>query len=190
MAKSCLLASSGAVLLLGVSLLAACSSGVAGPLPPGDGNLTGGAPAPAGGDAPPPASTSGPAPTSTTPSPPPSSTGAPPVEADAGSSSAEAGTGSAVDSGPGYFIDTGAGTPAPTGSLGSCTNPACATDGTECGCQATDSSGNTVQIGCQAGGQCVCVLNGNVDTNPFDENGACGTSQATAQQFLQYCTCQ
>jgi hypothetical protein len=185
MTKSCLLASSAAVLLLGVSLLAACSSGVATPLPPGDGNLTGGGPAPAT----PPASTSGPAPTSTTPSPPPSSTGAPPVDADGGSSTAEAGTGGAVDSGLGYFIDTGAGTPKPAGALGSCTNPACATDGNECGCQATDSSGNTVQIGCQAGGQCVCVQNGNVDTNPFDENGACGTSQATAQQFLQYCTC-
>jgi hypothetical protein len=97
---------------------------------------------------------------------------------------------SVVDSGFGYFIDGSTGNTQPTGALGSCTNPACATDGNECGCQATDSSGNTVQLGCQAGGQCVCVVNGNVDTQPFDENGACGTSQASQQQFLQYCTCQ
>ena len=190
MAKSHLLASSGAVLLLGVSLLAACSSGASSPLPPGDGNLTGGGPAPAGGDTPPPASTSSPAPTSTTPAPAPTST-TPPVDADAGTSWADAGTTPVVDSGLGYFIDTSTGTGTqPTGAVGSCTNPACATDGNECGCQATDSNGNTVQIGCQAGGQCVCVQNGNVDTNPFAENGACSTSQATAQQFLQYCTCQ
>ena len=34
------------------------------------------------------------------------------------------------------------------------------------------------------------TLYGNVDDNPFDENGACSTSQTTAQQFLQYCSCQ
>jgi len=189
MAKSHLLASSGAVLLLGVSLLAACSSGASSPLPPGDGNLTGGGPAPAGGDTPPPASTSSPAPTSTTPAPAPTST-TPPVDADAGTSWADAGTTPVVDSGLGYFIDTSTGGQTPSGPLGSCTNPACATDGNECGCQATDSQGNTVQLGCQAGGDCVCVLNGNVDDNPFSENGACSTSQTTAQQFLQYCTCQ
>jgi hypothetical protein len=78
----------------------------------------------------------------------------------------------------------------PTGALGSCTNPACATDGTECGCTATGLNGDTFQIGCQAGGQCVCVEDGNVVGQPFDENGACGTSQLTSQQFLAYCTCQ
>jgi hypothetical protein len=170
-----------------VALLVACSSGPSSPLPSGDGNLAGGTPQGAPTQQP----TSNPAPTSTTPAPPPSSTATAPVSDDAGApGTPDAST--VIDSGLGYFIDTSTGTPptAPTGALGSCTNPACATDGNECGCQATDSNGDTVQLGCQAGGECVCVLNGNVDTQPFSENGACGTSQETAQQFLQFCTCQ
>jgi hypothetical protein len=82
-------------------------------------------------------------------------------------------------------IDSGSPTKGP---LGSCGNPACGTDLTECGCQATDSAGNTVQLGCQAGGLCACFVNGAQDTNAFNENGACNSQQATAQQFLQYCT--
>lgn len=83
-------------------------------------------------------------------------------------------------------IDSGV--PSTSGPLGSCGNPACGTDGTECGCQATDSQGNNVQLGCQAGGQCACFVNGNQDTNAFDENGACNSQPATVQQFLQFCT--
>ncbi len=98
---------------------------------------------------------------------------------DAGSSSGGFGVDGQVP-----VIDSGV----PTGPLGSCSNPACGTDGNECGCQATDSQGNNVQLGCQAGGQCACFVNGNQDTNAFDENGACG-SQSTAERqlFLQYC---
>jgi len=82
-------------------------------------------------------------------------------------------------------IDSGSGV---SGPLGSCTNPACGSDGNECGCQATDSNGNTVQLGCQAGGQCACFVNGNQVTDAFDENGVCSeTPLAEAQMFLQYC---
>ena len=185
MTQSRLLTYRRAVTFLGAALLAACSSGAAGPLPPGDGNIAGGGPAPAGASAP--TATSSPAPAP--PTPPPASTTPPPIDADSGVPSVDAGV-PVVDSGLGYFIDTSTGGSAPTGALGSCTNPACATDGNECGCQAIDSSGNAVQLGCQAGGQCVCVQSGTVDTQPFDENGACGASQTAAQQFLQYCACQ
>lgn len=106
-----------------------------------------------------------------------------------------AGSGGHVDSGSGSggsgvdgqvpVIDSGVPT---TGPLGSCSNPACGTDGNECGCQATDSQGNTVQLGCQAGGLCACFVNGNQATNAFDENGVCNVDQqAIAQQFLQNC---
>lgn len=169
------------------ALIVACSSSASTPLPPGDGNLAGGAPPQ--GTTTPPASTGSPAPTATSTTPPPAA-GDRDASSDAGTWDTDTGATTVVDSGLGYFIDTSSGVSTPTGALGSCTNPACATDGNECGCQATDSSGNTVQLGCQAGGECVCVLNGNVDTNPFSENGACSTSQSTAQQFLQYCTCQ
>jgi len=83
-------------------------------------------------------------------------------------------------------IDSG--TTTTSGPLGSCTNPACGTQGNQCGCQATDSNGNTVQLGCQAGGQCACFVNGNQSTNAFDENGACNLQQGPVQDFLQYCT--
>ena len=76
------------------------------------------------------------------------------------------------------------------GPLGSCGNPACGTDGTECGCQATDSQGNTVQLGCQAGGQCICLVNQQQSDNPFNENGACTDQASTASQFLANCQCQ
>lgn len=187
MARASLQSSLCALMPLVFGALVACSSGAGSPLPSGDGNLAGSAPA-AAATTPPPMTTGSTAPTSSAPTPPPSN----PWDAGSDSESWEpdAGTSPVVDSGPGYFIDTSTGGQTPSGPLGSCTNPACATDGNECGCQATDSQGNTVQLGCQAGGECVCVLNGNVDDNPFDENGACSTSQTTAQQFLQYCTCQ
>jgi len=82
-------------------------------------------------------------------------------------------------------IDSGSGT---SGPLGSCTNPACGSDGNECGCQATDSNGNNVQLGCEAGGLCACFVNGNQVTDAFNENGVCSeTPQDEAQMFLQYC---
>lgn len=100
----------------------------------------------------------------------------------------EAGT---TDSGSGYFIDTGSPVtnPAPSGPPGSCTNPLCATDGNECGCTATDSNGNTIQLGCQAGGECGCFENQQLSDQPFAENGTCNDPTLAAQQFLQYCTC-
>lgn len=107
-----------------------------------------------------------------------------------------AGSGGQHDSGSGsggFGVDgqvpvIDSGVPTGSGPLGSCTNPACGTDGNECGCQATDAQGNTVQLGCQAGGQCACFVNGNQATNAFDENGACSSQQTAEQQlFLQYC---
>jgi hypothetical protein len=108
-----------------------------------------------------------------------------------GAASSDAGASTSSDSGHGSTIDAGVPTTPPAqGPLGSCGNPACGTDLNECGCQATDSAGNQVQLGCQAGGQCVCVVNGNVDTQPFDENGACADPASTAAQFLTNCSCQ
>jgi hypothetical protein len=128
--------------------------------------------------------------------PPPGTSG---DDANAPRPSPEGGTGSgghydAGGSGSGGFgvdgqvpvIDSGShGT---SGPLGSCGNPLCGTEGTDCGCQATDSNGNMVQLGCQAGGQCACFVNGNQATNAFDENGACNLQQGPVQDFLQYCT--
>jgi hypothetical protein len=96
-----------------------------------------------------------------------------------------------ADSGSGYFIDSGSPVtnPTPSGPPGSCTNPLCGTDGNECGCTATDSNGNTIQLGCQAGGQCGCFENQQLTDQPFDENGTCNDATLAAQQFLQNCTC-
>ena len=114
--------------------------------------------------------------------------------ASSGGLTVDAGGTSPVDSGTGGLPDTGAptqgGNPPAQGPLGSCTNPACGTDSTECGCQATDSAGNTVQLGCESGGQCGCFVNGNLYTDAFDENGACNDPASTQQQFLAYCSCQ
>jgi hypothetical protein len=94
-----------------------------------------------------------------------------------------------LDSG-GYFIDTGTGPGGntPTGASGSCTNPVCVTDGVKCGCTAKDSQGDAIALACLAGGDCTCI--GGQQSAAFQENGACATSTATAQQFLQYCTCK
>ncbi len=75
-------------------------------------------------------------------------------------------------------------------NAGSCQSPHCATDTNECGCQATDSNGAQVLLGCQAGGDCVCIVNGNVDGQPFPEDGACADQQSTEAQFLTNCSCQ
>lgn len=169
--------------------LFACSATTATQLPSGDGNVAGGGSQTSSTPPPPTDPDAG----SSTP-PPPTSTpdaGMPPPTSwpDSGTAWVDSGP---ADSGLGYFIDTGtapeAGAP-PSGALGSCSNPACATDGTECGCQAIDSLGEQILMGCQAGGQCICLTNMQPQDNPFDENGACSASPATAQQFLQFCNC-
>jgi hypothetical protein len=86
-----------------------------------------------------------------------------------------------------------AGGPGTTGPLGSCTNPACGTDPGQgyCGCTATDSNGNQVQLGCQPGGYCGCFVNQNlVNDTVQPENGLCADTSASQQQFfIQTCTC-
>ena len=86
----------------------------------------------------------------------------------------------------------GAGKDAGTGSgtLGSCGNPICGTDLNQCGCRATDSANNTIEIGCQAGGQCGCFQNGNfVQGTANAENGACQSNADVKQRFLSDCLC-
>jgi hypothetical protein len=180
------------VLTAAALFLFACSATTATQVPTGDGTVAGGgattssttSPTTDPGDA-------GPAPTS----PPQTGTpeaGMPPPSGGPDSGATGTGDSGAVDSGPGYFIDTGAAHEAavpPPAPLGSCNNPACATDGTECGCQAIDSLGEQILMGCQAGGQCICLTNMQPQDNPFDENGACNAAPATAQQFLQFCNC-
>jgi hypothetical protein len=102
------------------------------------------------------------------------------------------------DAGGAIFVDsgggnTGGGRPDAGGGTtnakpGSCQNPICGTDGVECGCHATDSAGNTVEIGCQ-GGQCVCVINGQVDGQTIDDPNSCDSSANVKQDFLINCTC-
>jgi hypothetical protein len=113
-----------------------------------------------------------------------SSSGASPSPEAGAPSGHDAGT--SVDAGP----PKGGSSGGTQGPLGSCTNPICGTDLNECGCQATDSAGNTVQLGCQAGGDCVCLVNQQTDGQPFPENGACNDPPSTVAQFLTNCTCQ
>jgi len=177
-----LLGLAGATLALASA--SACTNGYAVPIPPGDGYVAGG---PSGGG-------------QATPTPSEAGTPAPvggpwqdagstawdaggASDASSGSTPVEAGVPTGVDAAPPV-------TPPSKGPLGSCTNPVCGTDLNECGCQATDSSGNTVQMGCQAGGQCICLVNQNPVGNAFDENGACGAQASTVEQFLTDCTCQ
>jgi hypothetical protein len=162
----------------------ACTNGYAVPVPPGDGYVAGG---PVGGDP--------------TPTPAPEAGNPAPLGGggwqdaaspawDAGSGQ-DAGTSGPVEAGVPTGVDAAPPTTPPAqGPLGSCGNPVCGTDLDECGCQATDSNGNTVQMGCQAGGQCICLVNQNPVGNAFDENGACGAQSSTVQQFLADCTCQ
>jgi hypothetical protein len=202
------LSSCAAVLALALTSVAACSAQVATPIPRGDGNVAGGTQTGSDQGSAPSSSSSGSSSSGSSGGGGGNGTGggqgngtgggggggggdAP----DAGSGvpvSGEAGT-TPVDSGSGYLIDagapgTGTGT-TPSGPPGSCGNPLCATDGNECGCTATDSNGDTIQLGCQAGGQCGCFIDQQLDDNPFDENGACNDAQSAAQQFLQYCSC-
>ena len=171
------------VTALVLACIVACSAELATPIPQSDGNVAGGAPK--GTTAPPDAGTSSP------PTPPPSSTGsssgAGAIDAAAPPVTFEAGPPVYPDAGAGEY-DSGA--PPTQGALGTCGNPACATDGNECGCQATDSNGDTVQMGCQAGGECVCLVNQQTTTQPFDENGACSDQASTASQFITNCNCQ
>jgi hypothetical protein len=175
------------VAALVLSCVAACSSELATPIPQGDGALAGGS---KGTPATPDAGTSPP------PTPPPGNTGssggaAPVVDAGAPPITFEAGAPVYPDASGGDDVDSGPTTPSPTqGALGTCGNPACATDGNECGCQATDSNGDTVQMGCQAGGECICVVNQQTTGQPFSENGACSDQSSTASQFITNCQCQ
>lgn len=91
----------------------------------------------------------------------------------------------APDSGGGATPDSGGTTNAKPGS---CKNPLCATDGVQCGCHATDSQGHVVQIGCQ-GGQCVCVVNGQIDGQAIDDPNSCDSQANVKQDFLVNCTC-
>jgi len=165
--------------------LVACSSPYSIPQPSSDGTLVGGgsseqqAPAkPDGGSTPP---SGGPSEGEFDAGPEPDASSA----VDTGSPTVDAGVPKGVDSGSPQQP-----TPPAQGPLGSCTNPVCGTDLNECGCQATASNGDTVQMGCQAGGQCICLLNNNQTDQPFDENGACGAQASTVEQFLTNCPCQ
>ncbi|HEY3817249.1 MAG TPA: hypothetical protein VGL81_08770 [Polyangiaceae bacterium] len=174
------------VVALVMSCIAACSAELATPIPQSDGNVAGGARG---------SSSATDAGTSSTPPPtPPGNTGSSSGGAvDAGAPppvTFEAGTPVYPDAGQGGGYEAGPVPPPTTGALGTCGNPACATDGNECGCQATDSNGDTVQMGCQAGGECVCLVDQQVSTQPFDENGACSDQASTASQFISNCQCQ
>ena len=176
------------VLAFALTCVAACSTEVATELPASDGNVAGGI------------KTSTPEPDAgATSTPPPSNSGGlgtepgTPVTTDAGTTPAPeagGGSGSTIDSGTGGTGTPEAAPPPTQGPLGTCGNPLCGTDTNECGCQATDSAGNTVQMGCQAGGECICLINQQQTDNPFDENGACSDQASTAAQFISNCTCQ
>lgn len=92
------------------------------------------------------------------------------------------------------MLDAGGGgkdaSPPPAAPLGSCANPICGTDTNECGCQATDGAGDTVQMGCQAGGECVCLVSHQQQDHPFPEDNACADRASTRAQFLANCACQ
>lgn len=170
---------------LSLAALCACTNGEATPIPPGDGYVAGG---PVGGGE------STPAPTQEAGSPAPVNGGWQDASApawDGGATPPGQGTGSGDDAGPPTGLDAAPPTAPPTqGALGTCGNPLCGTNLNVCGCQATDSSGNTVQMGCQAGGECICLVDQNPVGNAFDENGACSTQASTAALFLASCTCQ
>lgn len=173
------------VVLLALSFVAACSSELASPVPQGDGELAGAAPGgtptteDAGAPAPPSGSTSssGAAPhvDAGTPTPPVTVEAGSPVVPDA------SGSGSGVDSGPAV---------PPISGTGICSTPACATDGNECGCQATNPDGKTVQMGCQAGGECICLVDEQPAGQTFSEDGACSDQSSMATQFVMNCQCQ
>jgi hypothetical protein len=180
------------VVALALAFVAACSSELASPIPQRDGELAGGAGGETGGT-----TTPEDAGSSTPPVPPSGSSGSsggasssvdagvpttpvtfeagPPVGPDA------SGSGSGVDSGP---------TVPPISGTGICSTPACATDGNECGCQATSPNGQTVQMGCQAGGECICLVDEQPTGQTFSENGACSDQTSTASQFVMNCQCQ
>jgi hypothetical protein len=165
----------------------ACSSQTS-TLPPGDGNLAGGGYGGSSGG-----SSGGGSGGSTDPTSPASpDDAAPPVDegGDAPLDDPDASDAAAPsDSSLGYDVPTT--TPPGTGPLGSCTNPACGTLGGKCGCQATDSTGTMVFLGCQ-GANCACFENNQEQGNAFASGGACGQGDTTelAQLFVQYCTCQ
>jgi hypothetical protein len=88
--------------------------------------------------------------------------------------------------------DAGNDASSPTiGPLGSCTNPDCSVQGTDCFCVAHDSNGVEVQLGCESGGACGCFDNGQLDNNSVtNENGACADPTALRAVFASSCMCQ
>jgi hypothetical protein len=128
------------------------------------------------------------------PFPHPSDDAAAPPDDEAGypssGSSSGNGSGSGSSSG-GYVVDSGKGKGGnqPSPSQG-CINPACTTDGNECGCTATGSTGNVVALGCLQGGVCGCFDDTKtLQAGVFFDNGACGSAASAAQAFVQYCQC-
>jgi hypothetical protein len=119
---------------------------------------------------------------------------APPPENEAGNPSSGSSSGYGSSSGSssgGYVVDSGGG----KGKGGNqpsqgCINPACTTDGNECGCTATGSTGNVVALGCLEGGVCGCFDDTKtLQAGVFFDNGACGSAASAAQAFVQYCQC-
>ena len=106
-----------------------------------------------------------------------------------GSTDYDSGAGNPPSSSKDGGSDAGTNTP-PNGPLGSCGNPLCGTTLSQCGCRATDSANNTIELGCQAGGQCGCFSNGQLVGAASDENGTCGTKSAVKARFLSDCPCQ
>jgi hypothetical protein len=99
------------------------------------------------------------------------------------------GAGSGSGSGGGYVVDSG-GNKGNGGPSQGCLNPACTTDGNECGCTATGATGNVVALGCLQGGVCGCFDDTKtLQAGLFFDNGACGSATAAAQAFVQYCQC-
>ena len=207
MKNPCLAVVAVPALAMAFALATACTNDSSGVIPAGSGSVVGGFGGSSGGGGGGSSATNGgssggnessPADAgSGSSTPPPGNSGddanAPRPEPEGGAGSGSGGHHDAGSGSGGFGVDgqvpvIDSSVPTGTGPLGSCTNPACGTDGNECGCQATDSNGNNVQLGCQAGGQCACFVNGNQNTNAFDENGACNSQAAAEQQlFLQYC---
>jgi hypothetical protein len=113
----------------------------------------------------------------------------PPPQNEAGYPSSSSGSGSGSSSGGGYVVDGGG--KGKNGPSQGCVNPACTSDGNNCGCTATGSTGNVVALGCLQGGVCGCFDDTKtLQAGVFFDNGACATSASAAQAFVQYCQCQ
>jgi len=128
------------------------------------------------------------------PTPSPDAASSPPSDDEGGyPSSGSGGSGGSGSGSGGYVVDSGGGKGKggnnPPPSQG-CLNPACTTDGNECGCTATGSTGNVVALGCLQGGVCGCFDDTKtLQAGLFFDNGACGSAASAAQAFAQYCQC-